>query len=111
MWWLGLFLTCNGAGLTEWLHLEGSLARLAMAPALENGYTYSLMAPASLVICSIAVCNTWSSGGTALCRVVGCNQSIGSTVSDAIVSSWLWLTATRGSPLGYFSKLLQVVDN
>ena len=25
--------------------------------------------------------------------------------------SWFWLTATRSSPLGYFSKLLQVVDN
>ena len=38
-------------------------------------------------------------------------QSIWSTVSDAIVRNWLWLTATRSSPLGYFSKLLQVVDN
>ena len=27
----------------------------------------------------------------------GCDQSIGSTVSDAIVRSWLWLTATRSS--------------
>ena len=25
----------------------------------------------------------------------GCNQSIGSTVSEAIVRSWLWFTATR----------------
>ena len=41
----------------------------------------------------------------------GCDQSIGSTVSDVIVRSWLWLTATRSSPLGYFSTLLQVVDN
>ena len=32
-------------------------------------------------------------------------------LSDAIVRSWLWLTATRSSPLGYFSRLLQVVDN
>ena len=39
------------------------------------------------------------------------DQSIGSTVSDAIVHSWLWLTATRSSPLGYISRLLQVVDN
>ena len=29
-----------------------------------------------------------------------CVQSIGSTVSDAIVRSWLWLTATRSSALG-----------
>ena len=41
----------------------------------------------------------------------GCDQSFGSTVSDAIVRSWLWLTATRSSPLGCFSTLLQVVDN
>ena len=41
----------------------------------------------------------------------GCDQSIGSTVSDAIVRSWLWLPATRSSPLGCFSTLLQVVDN
>ena len=41
----------------------------------------------------------------------GCHQSIGSTVSDAIVSSWLWLTTTRSSPLFYLSKFLQVVGN
>ena len=41
----------------------------------------------------------------------GCDQSIGSTVSDAFVCSWLWLTATRSSLLGYFCRLLQVVDN
>ena len=40
-----------------------------------------------------------------------CDQSIGSTVSDATVRSWFWLTATRSSPLGCFSTLLQVVDN
>ena len=40
-----------------------------------------------------------------------CDQSIGSTVSDAIVRSWLWSIATRSSPLGYFTRLLQVVDN
>ena len=41
----------------------------------------------------------------------GSDQSIGSTVSDAIVSSWLWSTTTRSFPLGYFSKWLQVVAN
>ena len=47
------------------------------------------------------------------CSVYGgdCDQSIGSAVSDAIVRSLLWSTATRSSPLGYFSKFLQVVDN
>ena len=41
----------------------------------------------------------------------GCDQTIGSTVSDAIVRNWLWLAATRSSPLGCFSTLLQIVDN
>ena len=41
----------------------------------------------------------------------GCDQSIGSTVSDAIVRIWLWSTATRISPFDYFGRLLQVVDN
>ena len=41
----------------------------------------------------------------------GCDQSIGSTVSDAIVRSRLWSTTTRSSPLGYFIRLLQVADN
>ena len=36
-------------------------------------------------VASIALCNTWSSGGTALCWVGGNYQSIGSTVSDDIV--------------------------
>ena len=41
----------------------------------------------------------------------GCDQSIGSTVSDVSVRSWLWSTETRSSPLDYFGRLLQVVDN
>ena len=53
---------------------------------------------------------TRRSGGTAHEGRV-CDQSIGSTVSDAIVSSWLWSTATSSSQLGYFSRLLKVVDN
>ena len=32
------------------------------------------------------------------------DQSIGSTVSDVIVRSWFWSTATRRSTLGYFSN-------
>ena len=40
-----------------------------------------------------------------------CDHPIGSTVSDAIVRTWFWFTATRSSPLGCFSTLLQVVDN
>ena len=44
------------------------------------------------------------SGGTAREGGAECDQSIGSTVSDAIVCSWLWSTAARSSPLGYFSN-------
>ena len=39
------------------------------------------------------------------------DQSIWSTVSDGILRSWLWSTATTSSPLGYFSRILQAVDN
>ena len=35
----------------------------------------------------------------------GNGQSIGSTVTDAIVQSWLWATATGSCPLGYFSSI------
>ena len=41
----------------------------------------------------------------------GCDQSIGLTISDAIVHSQLWSTVTRSSPLGYFRSILKVVDN
>ena len=50
------------------------------------------------------------SGGTAH-EGGGRDQSIESTVSYAIVRGWLWSTATRSSQLGYFSIILQVVDN
>ena len=40
---------------------------------------------------------TRRSGGTAH-EGGGCDQSIGSTVSDAIIPSWLWSTATIGVP-------------
>ena len=50
-------------------------------------------------------CNTWSSGGTALCIVGSNGLSIGSIVSDAIVRSWLCSAATGRSPLGYFSSI------
>ena len=42
----------------------------------------------------------WRSGGTAH-EGGGCDQSIGSTVSDVIVRSWLWLTATRSSSFSF----------
>ena len=39
----------------------------------------------------------WRSGDTAH-EGGGCDKSIGSIVSDAIVRSWLWLIATIGVP-------------
>ena len=48
------------------------------------------------------------SGGTAH-EGGGCDQSIGLTVSDDIVRSWLWSTVTRGSPLGYFSNYCKLL--
>ena len=56
------------------------------------------------ILCTRRSGSTANEGG-------GCDQSIGSTVSDAIVRSWLWLTATKSSPVGCFSALLKVVDN
>ena len=35
----------------------------------------------------------------------GNGQSVGSTVSDAIVRSWLWSTATGSHPLGYLGNI------
>ena len=51
----------------------------------------------------VALIYTMHEGGTAH-EGGGVDQSIGSTVSDAIVHSWLWLTATRSSPLDCFSN-------
>ena len=56
------------------------------------------------------ILRTRGSGGTAH-EGGECDQSIGSAVYDAIVRSWLWSTATRCSLLGYFSRLLQEIDN
>ena len=53
---------------------------------------------------------TRDSGGTAH-EAGGCDQSIGSTVSDAIVRSWLWSTGTKRSHWATSVALLQVVDN
>ena len=49
--------------------------------------------------------STWRSRGTALCKVEGYGQSIGSSVSDAIAHSWLWSTAPGSWPLGCFSSI------
>ena len=48
---------------------------------------------------------TRRSGGTAH-EGGGCDQSIESTISDAIVRNLLCSTATRSSTLGYFSSII-----
>ena len=65
--------------------------------------------PAVAELHRLTLC-TRRSGGTADEGGV-CDQSIGSTVSDAVARSWLGSTSTMSSLLGYFSRLLQVVDN
>ena len=75
----------------EWPHRQGGCSHAAVArgvPLMLHGF----------ILC------TWRAGGTAR-EGGGCDQSIGS------IRSWLWLTATRSSPLGCFSTILQVVDN
>ena len=52
---------------------------------------------------ALTSCYTWSSWGTAH-EGGGCDQSIGSTVSDEIIHSWVFSTATRNSPLDFFSN-------
>ena len=71
------------------------------------------VAAASLTICRLRSHHAiLEAQGVLLMRVgIECDQSIGSTFSDVIVHIWLWSTSTRSSPLGYFSILLQVVDN
>ena len=64
-------------GRPEWQH------RQCVGLVFRRSHARGSLSAASLVICSparIAVCNTWSSGGTALCMVGGCNQSIESTL-------------------------------
>ena len=94
----------------EWPH------RQCVCLVIRRSHVRSSLSAVSLVICSparIAVCTVQYVELRGYCPVQGggCNQLIGSTVSDDIVRSWLWLTATRSSPSGYFSKLLPVVDN
>ena len=85
-------------GVSEWMHIGkvvASHAAVARSSPAEVALIYTIW--------------TRRSGGTAH-EGRGCDQTIGSTVSDAIVRSYVWLTATRSSPLGCFSTLLQVVD-
>ena len=73
----------------------------------SNGHEFAsqLLHQILRFVSHICTCNTWNSGYCPVYRVDGNCQSIGSTVSDAIVRSWLWWTATMNSSLGYFSSI------
>ena len=94
----------------EWPH------RQCVGLAIRRSYVRGWLSAASLVICSpasIAVCNTWSSGGTALCRVGGatsqfCGWSHQLRPLSVAGCGWLQLGAPH---LATSVKLLQVVDN
>ena len=88
---------------------------------LQYHYTMHEAIPPERLVHSINQCTSAESRCTDLYYARGAQgvlpmregvlQSIGSTVSDSIVRSWLQLTATRSSPVGCFSALLKVVDN
>ena len=44
-------------------------------------------------------------------NVGGATSQLGQPSLMPFFRSWLWSTVTINSPLGYYSKLLQVVDN
>ena len=57
----------------EWPH------RQCVGLAFQRSHDRGSLSAVSLVICSparIAVCNTWSSGGAALCRVGGATSQL-----------------------------------
>ena len=61
-------------------------------------------------VARIALCNTWSSGGTALCRVGGATSQL-DLPSLTLLSIAGCDRLQLGAPIGYFSKSLEVVDN
>ena len=83
--------------------LSGRIGKVvARLPCMLKVATLQDRIPAVAELHRFILC-TRRSGGTAY-EGGGCDQSIGYTVSDAIVRSWLWSTATRSSQLGYFSN-------
>ena len=86
----------------EWPH------RQCVGLAYPRTSVRATVAAASVAICSPHLQHAirW-----AQCRVRSNGQSIGSTVSYAVVHSWLWSTATRNSHWATSVALLQVVDN
>ena len=80
--------------------------RQCVGLAFRRSCVRASLAAASLAICAshfyLALCGAQ---GILPCAEWGSGQSIGSTVSDAIVCSWLWSTTTGSSPLGYLSSI------
>ena len=89
-------ISCISNLYPEWPHRQGGCLAC---------WSCKIDSPVELRLHRFILC-TRRSGGTAY-EGGGCDQSIWSTVSDAIINCWLWSTATRG----YFSRLLHVVDN
>ena len=79
--------------------LSGRIGKVVASHA--EGCNVARLIPGVAELHRFILC-TRRSGGTAHVGG-GCDRSIGSTVSNAILRSWLWSTATRSSPLGYFS--------
>ena len=67
----------------------------------RQGICLALLVDSPLILHRFLLCSRRS--GITAYESGGCDQSIGSTFSDAIVRSWLWSTATRSSPLGSLS--------
>ena len=59
----------------------------------------------------IELCNTWSSGGTPLCRVGGATTQLDLPSLTPLSVASCGRLQLGAPPLGYFGKLLQVVDN
>ena len=99
-----LYLSARGTGITMALfnYIHTLSGRIVMAASHAERCSFdSQQRLHRFILCT-------RRSGVLPMRVGGCNQSIRSTVSYAIVRIWLWSTATSSSPLGYFSMLLQV---
>ena len=69
----------------EWPH------RQCVGLVFRRSHDRGSLSAASLVIC-IAVCNTWSSGGTALCRVGGATSQLDlPSLTPLCVAGYGWL--------------------
>ena len=108
------FKSWHCKAVREWMHPVSP-----KTPIPQSKSHNSTKVGCSLVTCCIKSCNLQSAFHRAIrgahkpCPVKGWGngESIISAVSDAIVRSWLWPTATRSSPLSYSAALLLVVYN